>query len=182
MEKICIVRRRKKSSLENERTGDPSSLGELISYETAMTENAFSFDSPQQSFSVHRGDVVPSIGTKDEVVSIDLTPEQTLGIRSSNFAPYLVHGISLGAALDVESIADDRITLHFHFEKENIMRMLKTRHVCEMLQISGSTLSKLVREKKLRSFKIGRLRRFSIDDILAYLAEHEDSKLPEDES
>ncbi|HEU19835.1 MAG TPA: DNA-binding protein [Deltaproteobacteria bacterium] len=43
-----------------------------------------------------------------------------------------------------------------------------------MLQISGSTLSKLVKIKKIRSLKLGRLRRFSVDDISAYLAAHED--------
>ena len=182
MEKICIVRRRKRSGQGSERIDDCSSLGEIISYETAVKENAFQSPSPHYSCNVHRGDDMSSTDTMDDVVSINLTPEQTLGMQSSNFAPYLAHGISLGTALEVENVADDRIILHFHFEKKNTLRMLKARHVCEMLQISGSTLSKLVRKKKIRSFKIGRLRRFSVDDVLAYLAGHEDSKLLEGES
>lgn len=182
MEKICIVRRRKKMGCVSEPINERSSFGELISYEEAITENAFHFHSPQHTLNVHRCEDMLLTDEANDVVSIDLTPEQTLGIRSSDFAPYMEHGISLDASLEVESVADDRITLHFHFEKEKAVRMLKTRQVCEMLQISGSTLSKLVRNKEIRSFKIGRLRRYSVDDVLAYLAEHEDSQLPEGES
>lgn len=171
MEKICIVRRRKNRELGSERVNNRSSFGELISYESAMKENAFQF---HNSYSVHCNDDMPLTDSKNDVAFIKPTREQTVGSRSSNFALHPTHGISLSMALEVESIADDGITIHFHFEKKNTLSLLKTQHVCEMLQISGSTLSKLVKIKKIRSLKLGRLRRFSVDDISAYLAAHED--------
>jgi len=39
-----------------------------------------------------------------------------------------------------------------------------------MLQISKSFLQKLVNEKKINSYKLGRRRRFLLEDILEYLS------------
>ena len=39
-----------------------------------------------------------------------------------------------------------------------------------MLQISRSFLQKLINEKKLNSYKLGRMRRFLLEDILEYLS------------
>lgn len=41
-----------------------------------------------------------------------------------------------------------------------------------MLQVSSGFLMKRVKEKKLKSYKLGRLRRFSLEDILNYLTEN----------
>ncbi len=41
-----------------------------------------------------------------------------------------------------------------------------------MMQVSAGFLMKLVREKKLKSYKLGRLRRFSFQDVLNYLTEN----------
>jgi len=43
-----------------------------------------------------------------------------------------------------------------------------------MLQISKSFLQKLVNEKKLNSYKLGRMRRFLLEDILEYLSNDEE--------
>lgn len=52
--------------------------------------------------------------------------------------------------------------------------MLKTGHVCQILQISNSALMNLVKSKKIKSYKIGRLRRFLLQDILDYLSRSEE--------
>jgi len=52
--------------------------------------------------------------------------------------------------------------------------MLKSEHVCQMLQISRSLLMNLVKSRKIRSYKIGRLRRFLLEDILDYLSKSEE--------
>jgi excisionase family DNA binding protein len=39
-----------------------------------------------------------------------------------------------------------------------------------MLQISRSFLQKIIHEKKLNSYKLGRMRRFLLEDILEYLS------------
>jgi excisionase family DNA binding protein len=41
-----------------------------------------------------------------------------------------------------------------------------------MLQVSSGFLMKLVKGKKLKSYKLSRLRRFSLEDILNYLTEN----------
>ena len=51
------------------------------------------------------------------------------------------------------------------------MKMLTSSDVRDMLQVSRAFLTKLVRVGKLKSYKIGRLRRFSLEDILALLSE-----------
>ena len=43
-----------------------------------------------------------------------------------------------------------------------------------MLRISKSYLSKAVKEGNVKSYKFGRLRRFMLDDILSYLADHQE--------
>ena len=52
--------------------------------------------------------------------------------------------------------------------------MLTSQHVCQMLQISKSLLMNLVKAGKIRSYKIGKLRRFLLEDILDYLSKSED--------
>ncbi len=43
-----------------------------------------------------------------------------------------------------------------------------------MLQISNSLLMNLVKSKKIRSYKVGRLRRFLLQDVLDYLSRSEE--------
>lgn len=50
-----------------------------------------------------------------------------------------------------------------------MVRMLNTKSVCEMLQISRSHVAKLIREKHIKSYKIGRSRRFSLEDVLEFV-------------
>jgi len=40
-------------------------------------------------------------------------------------------------------------------------------------QISKSFLRKLIRTRRIKSYKLGRLRRFSLEDILEYLTRNE---------
>jgi excisionase family DNA binding protein len=44
--------------------------------------------------------------------------------------------------------------------------MLKPDQVCRMMQISRNSLNRMVKEKKIKSHKIGRLRRFSLKEII----------------
>jgi excisionase family DNA binding protein len=43
-----------------------------------------------------------------------------------------------------------------------------------MLQISNSLLMNLVKSKKIRSYRVGRLRRFLLQDVLDYLSRSEE--------
>lgn len=48
--------------------------------------------------------------------------------------------------------------------------MLKPHEVCDILQVSISTLSKLARSGTIKSSRVGRQRRFSVEDVLYYLS------------
>ena len=67
---------------------------------------------------------------------------------------------------------DGQTFLNFHFGDADSMKLLNTKETCRMLQVSASFLMKLVRDKKLKSYKLGRLRRFSFQDVLDYLTEN----------
>jgi excisionase family DNA binding protein len=67
---------------------------------------------------------------------------------------------------------DGQTFLNFNFGEADSMKLLKTKETCNMLQVSAGFLMKLVREKKLKSYKLGRLRRFSFQDVLNYLTEN----------
>jgi len=76
-----------------------------------------------------------------------------------------------GSSVGVQRSDEGEIVFNFYFKQVYLSRMLTTSDVCTMLQISRAFLSRLVRTGKLKSYKIGRLRRFSLEDILGYLGE-----------
>lgn len=51
--------------------------------------------------------------------------------------------------------------------------MLDSKGVCQMLQVSRSFLSRLIRTEQIKSYKMGRLRRFLLEDVLEYLSQSE---------
>ncbi len=172
MEKICIVRRRKKSTQELKNETDYIADNELIPTQGLSVISSHVFE---HGIDVHEKkdySYENSRGDKNQMISFNLTPEQGKLLRSGNFAQYLTNGISSGAALSVQQHEDGEICLNFHFDRVNTLRMLKSGHVCAMLQISKSFLMKLVKEQKIKSYKIGRLRRFSLEDVLEYLTEN----------
>ena len=52
------------------------------------------------------------------------------------------------------------------------LRLLKSSEVVQMLRISNNYLNRIVKEGKLKSYRIGKLRRFKLDDILSYLQDN----------
>jgi excisionase family DNA binding protein len=93
-----------------------------------------------------------------QVVSIALTAQQSEAIRSNGHFQELCQG------------QPSQIVFNLHLLGEPLPRMVTTREVCEMLQVSRHTVSKLVRTGAVQSYKIGRLRRFSGQDIIEYLS------------
>jgi len=172
MEKICIVRRRKKSvqgdGKEANRTADreltPDQGLDVVLSQVAKKD--ITADGKGKS------SVDELVGDKNEMISFNLTDEQCELIQTGDFAQYLSSGISKGTAVNVQQ-EDGKISLNFYFDHVNTLRMLKTKHVCEMLEISESFLRKLIKQKKLKSYKIGSARRFSFEDILEFLTRNE---------
>jgi len=170
MEKISIVKRRKKS------TQEPGK-------DQPLEDSARLFQS--QELTEIPAHVLRRFPTKEDAseeseeadahaVSINLTPEQYNLVKASQYVKYFLDGKSSGVSLDVQKSPDGQIVFNFQFKKVDTVKMLKSQHVCQMLQISSSLLMNLVKSGKIKSYKIGRLRRFLLEDILDYLSKSEE--------
>ncbi len=93
-----------------------------------------------------------------EALSIRLTPEQAGAIRSNRQFQKLYGG---------EAHA---IIFNLHLPDAFPPRLLDSRKLSEMLGVSRRTVSKLTRAGVLKSYRIGRLRRFSVEDVIEYLS------------
>jgi excisionase family DNA binding protein len=174
MEKISIVRRRKAGAKETENGQAPDGILKLPPPEEPVEIPASILR--QDTARTDRGIRVPEIspGNKEEEMSVKLTPEQYSLVESSQYVKYFLDGEAKGVSLDVQHDHDGQIVFNFQFKKADTVRMLKSEHVCQMLQISNTLLMKLARAGKIKSYKIGKLRRFLLEDILSYLAESEE--------
>ncbi len=105
-----------------------------------------------------------------QVVRILLTPEQCRIMNEGGGVETLFGRILGDASADIRSDGEGRIILNLHLKYTYGTRMLTSIAVMEMLQISRAMLSRLVKDGKVRSYKIGRLRRFMLEDILEYIS------------
>ena len=174
MEKISIVRRRRNEAFEPRGQQQPEIRSHLLhGRELIEIPSSVLNQSPrcarEESHSFEESD-------KDinEAISINLTPEQYDLVKSNRYVKYFLNGDSTGVSLDMQRHTEGQIIFNFQFKKVDIVRMLKAKHVCQMLQISNSLLMNLVKSKKIRSYKVGRLRRFLLQDVLDYLSRSEE--------
>ena len=156
MEKICIVKRRRRDLfIDRERAGEKNVTGMRVHLPVP----------PDQG----------TTGPKDptRTISIDLTPEQSKVIRSCD-------ELSPGrtCVIDVETAQKDGEHVVFNFRLVPLYggRMLNSLDVCNMLQISKWSLRKLVRMNKMDSYRVGRLRRFLLEDVLHYLSHSRETR------
>jgi excisionase family DNA binding protein len=178
MEKLCIVKRRKKRIPGFEPVADPQTRAEMASCFRENVYDLLSY-SANNKFAVNKAadsSLKPLPETSEKVVSLDLTSEQCDRLLSGNLEGYFAEGISYAMNLETKYHEDGHITLNLHFDSLRNHRMLKSEHVCGMLNIGRTFLKKLVKENTLKSYKLGRLRRFSLDDVLEYLTENEETQ------
>jgi excisionase family DNA binding protein len=90
-------------------------------------------------------------------ISIKLTPEQTGAVRSDRQFRQLCGG---------EAHA---VIFNLHLSDALPARLLTPKALSGMLGVSSHTVLKLARAGVLKSCKIGRLRRFSVEDVTEYL-------------
>ncbi len=92
------------------------------------------------------------------VLSFELTPQQaSMMAENSSFRRLCGENPS-------------QVFFNLHFNTASSIRMLTVANVCDMLQVSRTTVRKLVSSALIPSVKIGRLRRFFMDDVLDYLS------------
>ncbi|MBT6230296.1 MAG: helix-turn-helix domain-containing protein [Candidatus Scalindua sp.] len=153
MEKICIVKRR-------------SNISSGLRHSRAFM--------PENNQGVYGGTDYEFKNIADDEsdnLSLRLTPKQSELMQSNEHLNSFADHESKGVVLNMKKV-DGQTSLNFHFGDADSMKLLTTKEACRMLQVSAGFLIKLVREKKLKSYKLGRLRRFSFQDVLNYLTEN----------
>lgn len=114
------------------------------------------------------------IDNSSSVISITMTKEQSDLLQQSEYIKELLSGKKNDPALDIKITSDGRLSLNYRFSDSLLIRMLAPNQVCQMLQVSRSFLQKLINDNKLKSYKLGRMRRFLLEDILEYLSNDAD--------
>lgn len=104
------------------------------------------------------------------VISIVMTKEQSALLKESEYIKEILSGAKNDPALDIKLTPDGRLCFNYRFKDSLLVRMLAPAQVCQMLQVSRSFLQKIVSENKLKSYKLGKMRRFLLEDILEYLS------------
>jgi excisionase family DNA binding protein len=174
MEKICIVKLRKKmttpASLEEECGQGNNTSEDKMSKERFFpgTENHV----PREAGEGREGDESER-NRAERVVSLMLTREQMRNLQSN---PSLASALSGETSRECNVIQrkENSVVIRFQFDSVPPLRLLKSEEVLHMLRISKSYLNKAVKAGNVKSYKFGRLRRFMLDDILSYLADHQE--------
>ena len=188
MEKICIVKRRKATAQPSQ---DPvmeihatppvatpvmdKEVEEVSEIELMQEEvaSAPAVDTPSEAFNVQNGDHLifkEVAGEEEQIFSIQLTPQQSQVVQSMNCIKDLLSGQHHGVKMSMEQTTDGKTAFNFHFKPVYTTRMLNSQDVSTMLQISKSMLYRLVKDKEIKSYKIGKLRRFLLEDVIEYLS------------
>jgi excisionase family DNA binding protein len=163
MEKICIVKLRKKEAM-------PDMLWESRSSVRQDMEAGLLKKAPAL---IAQGIPGNEQSEGDPGLSFTLTQEQTNTLRADPWRLNLLNGEFNAGARGMDS-AGRALVVNFALEPISPARLLTPAEVSRMLRIGRGLLAALVRDGNLPSYKIGRLRRFMLADVLAYLGEHRD--------
>ncbi len=164
MEKVCLVKRRQQyqpNDLIHSSCDSPFDLSM-----TAFGNKTFLGQPVVEEFDDQTG----------HIVCITMTGEQSKMLQNSEYIKKLIEGDLTDPALNLTLNAAGQVVLRFSIT-EPCLRMIRCDQVCQMLKISRSFLQKLIHDHNIKSYKIGRLRRFVMEDILDYLISHEDHGL-----
>ena len=173
MEKICIVKRRREYAQTEVKLILPDNQSDTLPSEIALSSIAIN-NNPEFS---DKKIVEKFMDKSSSVISITMTKEQSALLQQSEYIKELLSGVKSDPSLEIKLNPDGRISLNYHFNDSLLLRMLSPNQVCQMLQISRSFLQKIINEKKLKSYKLGRMRRFLLEDILEYLSN--DTEVPQ---
>jgi len=183
MEKICIVKRRKATAQTTQdpvveiHTAPPVTSPvrdqEVAEIEQLPEVSSGPLIASPESFNIQDGDHLifkEVAGEEEQIFSIQLSPQQSQIVQSMNCIKDLLSGKHHGVKMSMEQTADGSTAFNFHFKPVYTTRMLNPNDVSTMLQISKSMLYRLVKEKEIKSYKIGKLRRFLLEDVVDYLS------------
>ena len=103
-----------------------------------------------------------------ETVSLKLTQEQVKAIKSRSSLLSIFNGELTGGSAELK-YRDEPVTIKFELEQLAPVRLLMSEEVVQMLRISNGFLKTIVRDGRLKSYKVGKGRRYMLEDVLSYL-------------
>jgi excisionase family DNA binding protein len=112
-------------------------------------------------------------GVEDMVLNLEVAPGDSKFFPLPDLAQEPLR-VLRGIGLEGPVIEAGRIVFNFRLKTDETLKMLTGRQVGQMLQISKCFLFRLVKAKKIKSYKFGRLRRFLLSDVIDYLSFSED--------
>ncbi len=115
---------------------------------------------------------------KNRLSLFSFMPKQSEPNRSNGYINSFSNGTANRTSLDSRLNEKDQVAFKFNFEETDTVKLLKAKDVCHMLQVNQSFLIKLVKEKKFKSYKLGKLWLFSLESVLNYLTEINKVKKP----
>ncbi len=175
MEKICIVKLRKK--LTNPIDVDPecgqgpnAGSGPLMKGLSLANTNTL----PKPEAYAGSSDDPDSIHAVDETVSLLLTRDQ---IRSLQTNPRMASLMGTASAGRIEAFSsrDEAVVVMLELPALSPVRLLKVDEVTRMLRVSKGYLYKIIKQGELRSYRFGRhgrLQRIMLEDVLSYLEDN----------
>ena len=172
MDKICIVKLRKRmehtAEQEGSLRGPGTDAGRAAEAPVLVSKPAVLPEAPEEK---HHRDIKGL--EAGQAVALTLTREQMQDLASSPRLMSLLSGKFTGDFAASEP-HDEPLVVQFQFASELPLRLLKSSEVVQMLRISQHYLSKVVKEGNLKSYKVGKLRRFLLDDIISYLNDNKE--------
>jgi len=174
MEKISIVKLRKKNmSATSERSPSVTSDRVAVNGNRVMDLSSYTarkyFNSKDPAYEVSSRE---NERIEKQEIEMALTVQQSRFLKSNRHMQQLLEERH-GCVSQMEGHEGTPIIIKFEFEKIGPVRMLKSDEVAKMLRISTGFLYTLVRNKRLKSYKVGRLRRFMLDDVIEYIENNE---------
>jgi excisionase family DNA binding protein len=172
MEKICIVKLRKK--LTNPIDVDPecgqgphAGSGALLKGLSLANTGAF----PNPEAHAGSSEDPDRVHAADGTVSLPLTRDQ---VRSLQANPHMASFMSTASAERIEAFGrrDEAVVIMLELPALPPIRLLKVEEVTRMLRVSRSYLNKIISQGYLKSYRLGQhgqLRRIMLEDVLAYL-------------
>jgi excisionase family DNA binding protein len=109
----------------------------------------------------------------DRAVSLPLTRDQVRALQSHPCMASL-RGAACAKTCAAIRRSDEAVVIQLELPALPPVRLLKPDEVTQMLRVSRSYLHRILSEGQLKSYKFGRLRRIMLDDVLSYLEAHQE--------
>ena len=110
---------------------------------------------------------------RDGRVSLTLTRDQVDALRSDPRTSSLLYEKAQAVSGNLTPCSSG-MAIRLELPPLLPVRLLTMEEVTLMLRVSKSSLRKILREGTLQSYRFGRLRRLMLDDVLSYLAAHQE--------